>query len=152
LDKVAAGEVPDEAINDTLESIEGEFEDKADNIACFLKSLIYEAKAIKEEIDTLSERMKAKQAKADKLQDYLYGCMKTFGKTKLETARNVLQIKINPPSVEVGNGFVEWAKQFRDDLLSYKDPTPDKKLIKAAMATDTIPHCSVVQKERLEVK
>lgn len=152
LKQVEAGEVPEDAINDTLESIEGDFEDKADNIACFIKSLNYEAKAIKEEIDALFERMKAKQANADKLTDYLFMCMKSLNKTKLETARNLLQVKINPPAVEVTEEFIEWAKNYRDDLLTYKEPAPDKKKIKEALKAEEIPFCQLTQKERLEIK
>ncbi|MCX7772131.1 MAG: siphovirus Gp157 family protein [Clostridia bacterium] len=152
LQRVETGEVPEEAINDTLESIEGEFQDKADNVACFIKGLLAEAKAIKDEVDTLTERMKSKQAKADKLTDYLFTCMKGMNLNKLETTRNVLQLKLNPPSVEVLDGFIDWAKANRDDLLTYKDPTPDKKAIKAAMTESAIPFCCLEQKERLVIK
>ena len=43
------GEIPDEAARDTLEGIAGEAEEKADNIACMVKNLNAEAKAMKEE-------------------------------------------------------------------------------------------------------
>jgi hypothetical protein len=152
LKQVEAGEVPEEAINDTLEGIEGDFEDKADNIACFIKSLNAEAKAIREEMDALSERMKSKQAKADKLTDYLFVCMNALNLKKLETTRNLLQIKLNPPSVVTDDEFIAWAKANRDDLLAFKEPTADKTAIKAAMKFGDIPHCSVEQKERLTIK
>lgn len=53
------------AAKDTLEAIQGEFSDKADNIACLIKELKADAEAIKEEADKLSQRAKAKKSKAD---------------------------------------------------------------------------------------
>ena len=51
---------PPEAIADTLESISAEIEDKADNIACMLKSIDAYITAIKAEETHLAERRKAK--------------------------------------------------------------------------------------------
>ena len=41
LQAIDEGEIPEEAIADTLEAIEGEIEFKADNLACVLKTLNY---------------------------------------------------------------------------------------------------------------
>ena len=47
-EQVESGEIPEEAIADTLEAIEGNFDDKVDSIACIIKSLLAEAKEINE--------------------------------------------------------------------------------------------------------
>ena len=36
-EQVESGEIPEEAIADTLEAIEGNFDDKVDSIACIIK-------------------------------------------------------------------------------------------------------------------
>ena len=51
LQAVENGDIPIEAVSDTLEAIEGEFEDKADNIACLIKNKEAEMLAIKAEKD-----------------------------------------------------------------------------------------------------
>ena len=92
-DMVDAGEIDDEAIADTLESIDGEFEDKADNIACLIKTFLAEADAIKNEEKTLRERRERKEKQAESLKSYLSTTMLFLGKAKVETARNVLSFR-----------------------------------------------------------
>ena len=53
LARMESGEIPEEAVQDTLEGLEGVFEEKADNIACLIKTLNAEASAIKTERDVL---------------------------------------------------------------------------------------------------
>ena len=155
LDAVESGEIPEEAITDTLAGIDGEFEDKADNIACYIKSLLSEAQAIKNEVDILIERADAKKHKAERLTDYLYQQFKIAGKTKMETPRNVLQIKNNPPSVQIADAdsFTQWAKGNASNLLAYKEPLPDKKAIKQALQDgQQIPGAELVRGDKLAIK
>lgn len=50
--------IPPEALADTLESIDDEFETKVDSIACIIKDELATAEAIKKEIEALTARMK----------------------------------------------------------------------------------------------
>lgn len=155
LEAIESGEIPEEAIADTLAAIDGEFDEKADDIACYIKSLLSEAQAMKAESDTLTERAATKKHKADKLIDYLFQQFKLSGKSKLETARNVLAIRKNPPSVQIENeeSFVAWAKVNNADLLTIKDPTPNKKEIKNALQGGAeIPGVKLEQGEKLAIK
>ena len=94
LDAIDAGEIPDEAIEDTLAGIEGEIDEKIDSLACIVKELNAEASAIREEEKTLAERRKAKENKAERLKDYIRQSMEASGKQKVETARNRVRIEI----------------------------------------------------------
>jgi phage host-nuclease inhibitor protein Gam len=156
LEAIAEGEIPDEAIADTLAAVDGEFTDKADNIACFIKSLLAEKQAIKAEIDVLAERAKAKQNKADKLTDYLYQMFKLSGKQKIETSRNVMSIRKNPPSVQIDDeaAFIGWAQtEHKTDFLTIKDPAVNKTTVKEALkAGMEIPHARLVSSEKLTIK
>lgn len=155
LEAIESGEIPEEAIADTLAGIDGEFDEKADDIACYIKSLLSEAQAMKAESDTLTERAAAKKHKADKLTDYLFQQFKLSGKSKLETARNVLSIRKNPPSVQIENeeSFVVWAKGNNADLLTFKETTPNKKEIKIALQSGAkIPGAKLEQGEKLAIK
>nr|DAQ76788.1 MAG TPA: resistance protein [Caudoviricetes sp.] len=90
---VEAGEIPEEAIADTLESIEGDFKEKADNTACMIKNLLAEAEAIKKEQEALAARAKSKLTRADGMKAYLARAMQETGVMKLETPRNVLSFR-----------------------------------------------------------
>lgn len=87
--------IPPEALADTLESIDDEFETKVDSIACIIKDELATAEAIKKEIDALTARMKRHEATADQLKAYTMQQMQEVGKSKIETARNVVSIAKN---------------------------------------------------------
>ena len=59
------GETDEQTILDTLESIEGEIEDKADNYARIIKNLSAEAEMVKTEADRLNRRRKSLEDRAD---------------------------------------------------------------------------------------
>lgn len=90
---VEAGEVPEEAIADTLDGLSGEFAQKVDNIACIIKELNARAAAIKEEAARLCERQTAAIRRAESLKRYLADAMQRTGMKKLETPRNALSFR-----------------------------------------------------------
>lgn len=143
-----------QAVLDTLESISGDFDEKADNVACMVKSLQAEAKALKAEADTLSQRAKARSARADGLKDYLHQQMSRVGKKKIETARNLMQIKKTPESVrfEDEQRFIQWAGA-HPEYLRQKPPEADKHAIKDAIkAGALLPGVSLESGESFTIK
>lgn len=150
------GEIPEEAITDTLEALEGEFNDKADNIASLIKSLEYEAQSMEQESKSLSERAKSKKTKAQNLREYLFQQMQNTGMERIETSRNLLALKKNPPkvTVEQEQDFIKWAQeQGRDDLLKIADPAINKKEVAAQLKLgNELPGCSIIQGYRLDIK
>ncbi len=153
---VENGDIPEEAIPDTLESLEGDFKAKADNIAGFIKSLEYDASSLEQEAKTLSERAKGKKTKAQSLRQYLFRQMQDTGLSRIDTPRNLLSIRKNPPKVTITqeNEFILWAQQNgRDDLLKFSDPAINKKEVAAQIKLgNTMPGCSIVQEFRLDIK
>ena len=93
LQAVEDEEIPIEAVADTLEAIEGEFEDKADNIACVIKNKEAELLARKAEKDALDKRIKSKKAQIDSLKNYLSCSMQAIGMERLETPRNAISFR-----------------------------------------------------------
>ena len=126
------GDIPEEAIADTLESIELMLDEKADNIACWIKRLTAEAEAIKAEEDKLKARRAAKLNRAERLTNYLAECLTNAGRNKIETARNVISFRKTPAKVVFDNekAFVDWAQKYADGFLTYKEPTVNKTAIK----------------------
>lgn len=138
---------------DTLEALGMEFEQKADNVACYIKQIKAEAEAIKEEEKKLAERRKSKEKEAERLEAYLYHHMQLVGLNKIESSRNVLQIKKTPASVVVGPAFVEWAKANNAELLRYTEPSADKTAIKKLLqAGEVVEGAELVAGSKLVVK
>lgn len=78
-------EVDEQMVIDTLESIEGEIEDKADGYAKIIKELLGDAEKIKVEKQRLETRQKAFENRARLLKDNLEKVLKQLGKTKFKT-------------------------------------------------------------------
>ncbi len=87
LDAIANGEIPDEAVADTLESMKGEFDEKIENTACYIKNLKAETDAIKAEENSLKERRQAKEHHIERLKNGMMECMSHLGIKKVEGAR-----------------------------------------------------------------
>ena len=94
-------EIPEEVLIDALDSIEGEFEDKATNIVRFMKSIEGDCKIIKEEEQRLASRRKALEAKSARMKQYLEDSMKLINKTKFKTPFYSFNISANPKSIEI---------------------------------------------------
>ena len=78
-------DVDEQAILDTLESIEGDIEDKADGYAKIIKELEAKQKARKEEAKRLTDSAKIFENRVKALKSNLFNCMKFTGKTKFTT-------------------------------------------------------------------
>ena len=88
-------EIDEKCILDTLESIEGEIEDKADNYAIIIKELSSDAEICKQEKLRLEARQKSFENRAKLLKDKLEEIMRETGKTKFKTARFSFGIQKN---------------------------------------------------------
>lgn len=146
-------EIPEEAIADTLESIELAIEDKADNMACLLKNLDAEITAFKTEENRLAERRKAKEKTYDRIKEYLAENLQRVGIDKMETVRNKITFR-KSESVEVDEvAFIKWAEKNRDDLLTYSAPKVNKTAIKMALKDgDKIVGASIVIRQNIQIK
>lgn len=149
------GEIPEEALADTLESITALLDEKADNIACWIKQLTAEAEAIKAEEDKLKARRTAKLNRAKNLTEYLTACLTNAGISKLETARNVISFRKNPPAVVFDDepAFIKWAQVHADGLLNYEKPKVDRVAVKVALENGAeIEGCRIESKLNLQIK
>lgn len=149
------GEIPEEAIADTLDAITGAFEEKAEAVAVTIKNLIAESNALKAEEQALTARKTAKDNRAAWLNNYLHSQMAQMGLQKLETPRGVLTIKKNPEAliVEDDSALLEWLGENKPDLLKQAAPTYSKTDVSALLKSgEVIPFVHTERKERLEIK
>lgn len=144
-----------EEVQNALQALDSEFDIAADEFACHIKNRLAAAESIATEAKKLNDRATAEKTRADRLQNNLYNLMLKVGRDKVTTARNLLTIQKNPPSVVIGNRelFVEWAKSNNTDLLTFKEPEPNKTAIKKLLDSgELIDGVTVEQKERLVIK
>lgn len=154
LEAIENGDIPEEAIADSLESITALIDDKADAVACMVKTLEAEAKAIKEQEDILEGRRKVKERRASRLKEYLASTLLNAGLTKIETARNAISFRKSVGTEIDKEAFMKWAlANNRDDLLSYTSPTPNATAIKAAInGGEVIEGARVVTRQNMQLK
>ena len=79
------GETDEQVIFDTLESIEGEIEDKADNYAKMIRNLQASVDVLKAEEARLYQRRKSTENHIQRLKDNLQANLEFIGKTKFKT-------------------------------------------------------------------
>lgn len=122
---------------DTLEGIEGEFELKVENIACYIKSLKAEAEDIKAEEKALRARRTAKEKCISSLTAYLMDCMNKTCRNKIDTSRAVISVRSNAESLVVEDeiSFITWAQENNDELLKYSLPEIRKAEVKKLFKT-----------------
>lgn len=113
--------------NDMLDALLMERDAKIENIACYIKNLVAESKAIKEEETALSARRKTTEKKAERLKDYLTYALQG---EKFQTAKCAVSFR-KSSAVEVDDCFVEWAQTSgNEELLRYKEPEVNKTAVK----------------------
>lgn len=155
LTAIENNEIPNEAIADTLDSIEAAIEDKAEAILVTIKNLTAESKALKAEEQSLEGRRKTKESRIDWLKNYLYSQMQRMGMRKLETPKGVLSIRKNPESVVIDNEaeLTLWLQEHRPEWLKYSQPSISKKdVLDAIKGGETIPFAHTERKERVDIK
>lgn len=95
-----------EELEAVLNSIGGEIEDKAENIAKIIKNNEADIKAFKEEEKRIAERRKTLENDVKRLKEYLFNNMKMTGKTKFKRGTFSFNIAKNPASVEITNADI----------------------------------------------
>lgn len=80
------GETDEQVILDTLQAIDGEIEDKADNYAKLIKNIHVDAEALKAEEERLYQRRKSLENREKLLKSTLQANLEFIGKTKFKTA------------------------------------------------------------------
>lgn len=140
------GEIEDEKRFDALQI---ERSKKIENTGLYYKNLVAEAKAMKEEEANLSQRRKAVENKAERIKALLVYALKgeKFESPKLRCSYRKAK------SVQLDDSFITWARENAEDLLTYKEPTPNRTAIKAALADGReVQHAEIVTSESLQVK
>jgi hypothetical protein len=146
-----SGEVDAQTVLDTLESLDGELNDKAIAVAQFSRNIEATAQAVREAGKAMLARADRLEKRADSIRNYMLFQLQFAGITKIECPWFTISIRKNPASVVIDD-----EKSVPAEYLVVPEPPPprpDKKLIAAALkAGEDVPGARLVQSERLEIK
>lgn len=135
------GEIID---TEKLRELQMEFDDKVEGIALWIKNLLSDAAAIKEEKDKLAERQRVCENKAKSLKEYLSVFL---GGQKFKTPKVSISYR-KSKSVDVKDITV-----LPEEYLKYSEPTANKTEIKKAIESGIdVPGCEIVESQNMQIK
>lgn len=137
-------------VNDEdIEALQMERDKKVENIALYIKNQEAMASAIREEEKNLAARRKTCENRVEQLKHYLLHCLDG---ERFQTPKCDIRFR-KSFTVQVGDGFLEWAMDNREDLLRYKTPEVDKTAIaKALKNNEEVPFVGMIEKIGVTVK
>lgn len=135
------GEIIDiEMLND----LQMQFDEKVENIACFIKNLLADAKAIKEEEGNLALRRRSCENKAASLKKYLSDALNG---QKFKTAKVSISYR-KSESVDIEN-----MKDVPEEYLKVVEPTVDKTYAKKIMKSGIeIPGLRLAERKNIQIR
>lgn len=116
-------EVSAEAVQDTLESIEVELEEKYDNIGRVVKNYEATAKALKEEEARLAKKRKSIESKIKSIKDYANYNLQAMGKKSIQGDLFKVRIQKSPTS------FIYDEEKIPQDYFIKQPDKLDKKSV-----------------------
>lgn len=129
-----------EFIADTLDGIQGEFEDKVENVLKLIKNEQAYADALKDEARSFSERAKVSENKIESLKDYLVSSIEVAGLKSVRAGMMSVSLRSPSKSVEVTD-----VKKIPVDYVEFDTVIkPDKLAIKKLLeAGQEVPGCEL---------
>jgi len=142
-------DLPVEAVNDTMEALGDELENKAINVAKFFRNMEATADAIKIAEANMAKRRKALENRVQWLKNYIKNNMESCGINDIECPHFKLSIQKNPAAVNILDEDAI-PEQFKEQVISWKI---DKIAIKDAInAGSVVPGTELINGTRLTVK
>jgi hypothetical protein len=143
-----SGDFDEDAINGTLEMLELELEQKADQYAAHITEIDGQAETISREIERLQALKKSKQGFKDRLKTNLQAVMVNTGRVKFRTDLHNYFIQKNPPAL-----FVERETDIPPEFFIQPPPVLDRSAVRDALKAGTdVPGASLTQGESLRIK
>lgn len=134
-----------------LNALQIEREEKIEKVALWYKNLLSDAEQYKAEKEVFDEREKKAKKKAEQLKKWLEFALggQAFSTSKVLIGfRKSEQVEVNE---EEFLNFVDFNS--RDDLLTFKEPTPNKTAIKKAIKDgQSIGGCTLIEKNNINIK
>ena len=133
-------------VTDTLDLIEGEYTEKVENYAIFIKQLQSDADALKEEIDRLTARYRTLNNNIDRLKTNLMESMIASGKDKVKT----LLFNVSVRGYE--SVVVDDPTAIPEEFLKYSEPTVNKVELKKALKEGEVSGAHLESKPGISIR
>lgn len=151
IETLQAMDIDEQTFADTLESMSGDFELKAQNVTMFVQNLEASANAIKDAERKMAERRKAIENKVERIKEYLKVNMQKTGITKIECPYFVISLRNNPESVDVINMDLIPSEYFK--IPDMPPPQLDKaELKKAIQAGAQVEGARLIRTQSIQIK
>ena len=131
------GEILDEEAAKAIDELQATWDEKVENIACWIKNLRSDAKELKEQKKIFAKRQATAERKADSLERYLAAAMN--GKVYKSAMVSVSWRKSEQVVISDERAFVDLMEcSGMDSLLKYTPPVPIKDAVKDALKSGLI--------------
>ena len=109
----------------------------------------FEELQMQKEEKALAERRKSLENKAESLKNFVN---RTLNGNKFSTSKVAISYR-KSTAVEVDDEFIDYAMKNNNDLLTYKQPEPNKTVIKGMLQGGfDIPHAELVERNNMSIK
>lgn len=135
---LTAQDLDPEFIADTLEGIQGEFEDKIEQLLAIIKNEAAYAEMLKEESKNLAERAKVSENKVASIKAYIATSMDTAGKKSMRAGLHSVTVRSPSKTVEIVDEskvpieYFEFVTSKKFDLSAIKHQLKAEKLVPGA--------------------
>ena len=124
-------ELDETTIQDTLEGLKGDLQEKSKAVAAFIANGEAEAKAVKEASKKLADRANRQQVKMNKLREYLLYNMQANEITSISSPELLIKLRKKPPSVIIDDETKIDGKYKKEKVTFTVSKTDIKKAIQA---------------------
>lgn len=151
LDKLNDLDLPDEVVRDTLESIQGDLQEKSINVAMYIRNVRTVAAAKRDLAKQMLKQADALDGRADNVDSYLLHNMQRCGISSIDSPWFSIKRQKNPASVVIDDAIMLDARFLRQP--GTPPPAPDKKAIKLAIeAGEVVAGAHIENSERVVIK
>lgn len=131
-----------------IDEVQASFEEKAENVALYIKNLEANAAAIKAEEEALRARRQRDERHAERLKTYLLDCMNQVGKRTFETPKAALSMR-KTKSVHISDESAIPPEYCKTTVKT----APDKRAIGYALKEGkSVPGCALAERDSITIK
>lgn len=134
---------------DKLQALRIAKDRKIESVGLWYKNLNSDVQALELEIKTLTERKNKAKNKMEQLKVIL---CHVLNYAKFETSKVSVTFR-KSLAVDITDGFIEWAKENRRDLLTYKEPDASRTAIrKAILNNEVVLFAAITEHNNINIK
>lgn len=149
---IEGGEIPPEAIADTLEALDMEADAKIDGICSLAKYYAAFADDIRAEVKILQDRLKSYQNRAERLLEYLSRCLDAMKREGFENARHKISFR-KSEGVVISNEaeLIKWAKDTCPEIIKTKEEI-SVSMVRELMTGREFPFVRIEERKNIQLK